>query len=336
MFESNQNSYNLDKSQIPYLRVNDKLLDYDYTKRIFELLEHNAPELLNRFGSLIIEYAKRIQKKEERLEYLENETTILASKVASNKKRLKISLDEIPPEPKTEWHNSILSIGLSFLLFIGVLSFLQLEIEDIPKQPLISILALAASICINLAEKKSIENFVYHYVKNDNNSKIDANNLGKYLFQSPILVAILIVISETGLAASGLQAINIVNSDNWLLQMSIFMGAALAALVNVSLAWSEGKDRAEWEIKHQEEKKTRIRENIRYIVEYESDEKLLKKLNRQISRIRKELNIEKREAVKEYVRWERDLKTYLGINQFSSINKSSDLEFINNLEVKND
>lgn len=324
MFESNQNTYNLDKSQIPYLRVNNKLLDYDYTKRIFELLEHNAPELLNRFGSLIIEYAKRIQQKEERLEYLENETTILASKVASNKNRLKMCLDEIPAEPKTKWQNIILSTGLSFLLFIGVLSFLQLEIEDTPKHPLISILALTASICINLAENISIENFVYHYVHKNNQSKIEVNNLRNYFFQSPILVAILIVVSETGLAASGLQAINKFDNDNWFLQMSIFMGAALAALTNVSLAWSIGKDRAEWEIKHQEKKKACIRENIRYIVEYESDEKLLKKLNRQISRIRKELNIEKREAVKEYIRWERDLKTYLGINQFSSINKSSD------------
>ncbi|MDJ0797874.1 MAG: hypothetical protein QNJ51_13840 [Calothrix sp. MO_167.B12] len=325
MSEENQSYYKTGKPTIPYLRVHDKLLDYDYTNRIFELLEHNAPELLNRFGSLIVEYAKRIQKKEERLEKLEEERTILAGEVAENRRKLKISLEEIPVEPKTYWHENILSIGLSILLFIGVLKFLDVELENMLEQQYLprSILAIAASICINLAEKKSIENYVYHYVEKKNNSKIEANNFKNYLLESPILVTTLIIISETGLASAGLQSINMGDADDWLSRMAIFMGSALAALVNVNLAWSVGIKRAKWKIEFQGEKKDRIRENTKYIVKYESDKELLKNINKQILRIKKEIKIEKEEAVKEFSRWERDVKMYLKVSQFSS-RKSTD------------
>ncbi|PSR18346.1 hypothetical protein C8255_07875 [filamentous cyanobacterium CCP3] len=335
-----ESSYQKGESNIPYLGTDSEPFEDPYTRFLAELLEAHAPELLSRFRRVVVESARQLKHKEEYLQSLEEKKIQLVGELEAKSKALDHSLSQLPKEPSSTWVEFGLTVGLSVLLFIGVLTLFEVQIRSAfdSRNYIKTIIALSAAICINLAERKTVEHHAQHNaeVKNErlsqmldkaDNSILSLSDDRRAFWsriaegESPIWLAGTIVVSETAFVSAGL--LDLLVTAPWTLQAAAIIGASLAALINVALAWGMALEKASWKRDFLKKKQQIIVEQFENMQAAASADARLKEINENIEDLKRKIKNDRQDAAREYRRWERDLKGYLQVNSFNSNNTHS-------------
>ena len=308
--------------------------DDPYFRFLSQLLERSSPELLGHFQIKIVTTSRKINDLEKKLDDLGEKRIDLIEKIYSNDKALDNYLKQLPQKPGTSKiqiiPELILTIGLSVLLFLGIIQVLGLEVEDIsdiqelPK----TIIAFAGAICINIAEKISIERHAEHNAEISNRNQLsdeeEENDLNqKKAFwksmaegEAPLWLAMIIVISETAFASSGLLSI-IPRGEKNMMVVS-FLGAGLAAIVNVALAWGIALRKSDWNRDYLDKYQKITEEHVETKQIAVASKAKIKAIDHKINELRKELKKRDKELRKEYRKWENLIKKRIQIKDIDT------------------
>ena len=311
-------------SKIPYLGDINSDFNDTHSNKLTTLLEKYAPELLSRLYGVVLMSALEVKEKEEELETLREQKIALEEDVARKDELYKQTLDKIPEKPGSRFFMGelLLTFGLSILLFIGIYNIFGLvpqqasKLKNLPQ----TILALAGAICINLAEKNSIERHVEYH--NEVKDEIQKNEEKKRPYwermlagEQPIFLAVFIVIAEMGFTASGLFTLI---DDDFFTRFTAVLGTSLAAVINVAQAWGLAIKKAKWKKDNLNKLDQINEEKIKIKSEAEADRAKLKGTERQIKNLETKIRILQKKATIEYIRWEKDLKRFMKVKPFDS------------------
>lgn len=321
---SEENTYKRSISKIPYLGDINSDFNDTHSNKLTTLLEKYAPELLSRLYGVVLMSALEVKEKEEELETLREQKIALEEDVARKDELYKQTLDKIPEKPGSRFFMGelLLTFGLSILLFIGIYNIFGLvpqqasKLKNLPQ----TILALAGAICINLAEKNSIERHVEYH--NEVKDEIQKNEEKKRPYwermlagEQPIFLAVFIVIAEMGFTASGLFTLI---DDDFFTRFTAVLGTSLAAVINVAQAWGLAIKKAKWKKDNLNKLDQINEEKIKIKSEAEADRAKLKGTERQIKNLETKIRILQKKATIEYIRWEKDLKRFMKVKPFDS------------------
>lgn len=305
----------------------EELFNEPHSRYLATLLEPHAPELLHRWFWVVLPAAQKVYEEKENLEDLFIKREETSVEYASKQKLADSNLKRLPKEPQESWTEVCLTIGLSIMLFLGLLEFLGGNIDTLAEGELEpkAVIALAGAICINIAEKSSIIRHAEHAneVKNLQGEKEKLLHEKKAFWQrfqegeSPLWLATTIVVFETAFASPGLITLLPPNIDG-IFKFCVFLAAGLAALINVTLAWGLALKRSDWKQQFLAKKQQIDLENLELLKEAEGAKVRLKNIDEQISYRKNQYLQAWRNATKEHQRWERDVKQWIENTTFNS------------------
>ncbi|MEM9926698.1 MAG: hypothetical protein AAF915_23605 [Cyanobacteria bacterium P01_D01_bin.50] len=319
---SDERAYKQSVSIIPYLGEFKSDFDETHSKKLANLLEKYAPELLSRMYGVVLAAAKQLKEEQEKLEKLKEKKIQLEENVARNEELYRQEVETIDKKPGSQFFilEIFLTFGLSILLFIGIYNVFGLvpqqasKLKNLPQ----TILSLAGAICINLAEKNSIERHVEYYneVKNEieKNGNYKRHYVSRFIAgEEPIWLATFIVLAEVAFVTTGLFTLV---DDDFFTRLAAVFGASLAAIINVSQSWGLAIKKSKWKrdclgkLHEKYDKKSKIKSDAA------ADRAKLKETKRQIKNAEMEIKIYQKRAIIEYKRWEKDLKRFMKVNKF--------------------
>lgn len=321
----------------------ETLLKDSHTRHLAQILEKYQPELFSRWRWIVLASAKEAKLEKEKLKKMKIKLENLLAEVAKWKALINDNLDTLPPQPKEPFWYNLLSLGLSYLLFLSICEFTGIDTRNLVTQDWFFLLiSFLGAICINLGEKLSVEFLVatvrrYEPRRNYKDSQEYQDLIPfwcRYTTGDPaIWYATILVALETGFAGSGLLGLLPPQaSKNTGIVIIVFLSCGLAALVNVALGWGIALNKISWlqqkdrVIKKREEwmKLKKQDPSIADIIEVQLDNyrsKLAKAQARQ-NQVAKDLKEQekiytdvKERARLEYERWEIVVRKWLKKNQ---------------------
>jgi hypothetical protein len=277
-----------------------------YIQGFKELLLKLAPQLLDQLNRSVIPAAIEAKKIANKLESLQQQKTEIIPEIADAKNRIKRNRQRMSKVGEKSWLHIVFPIGLSLMLVLGISEILGLDIQSLtPDQYPLFILGLGGAIFINIAESASITLHVeYIHVSQKGAAKISFWQLMKE-GHPPFYLALVIVILEIAFATPGL--LNLLPpslSEQLLWQLVVMLGAGLAALVNVTLAWGEALPKLE-----NKEEKLKIVDEIEKINDQINHQvRKIENLEEQIQETKQILSDRTARAIREHRRWELSVK----------------------------
>lgn len=286
--------------------------DNPHSYRLALLLERYNPALLYQWDQSVRPAAQRVQELKVSLEQLQQEYTQIAAQADHCQTTIKSNQQKIPTDKNEAWLELILPIGLSLMLVLGIYEIFGLDIQDLsPEQYFIAGLGLVGAISLNIAEYRAI----VHHVQYLHTSKKAAPNQPFWQLiikgNPSFYLALIIILFETAFAGPGLIGLLPPSlSRQFLFQVIVFLGAGLAAFLNVVFAWGQALPKLD-----QKEERLKIQE----LVERENQSLLniiglKKQLKKEMSRQAKLLSDAIARAILEHRRWERAVKRWQRLN----------------------
>jgi hypothetical protein len=252
------------------------ILDDRHVKALGELLESGAPWLFNQWyevlytshtvAQLKAEIHALVQRKEDTAKQVGRLEAALA-----NQPRINPSPDQdflgldLPPAPDISppqigsWWEKLLTIGLSLMLFLGLVEMLGLDLDglnwstDWPK----FVTAVAGAVCMNLAEYQGIYRIVAaarrfeprHIYRQDERYPNPIPFWHRFTSGDPaIWISLVFILMETLFAFIGLISLfRPSQQEQFIFQLATFAAAGLAATINLTLAWGNALTQVQWE-----------------------------------------------------------------------------------------
>ncbi len=245
----------LDSPQIPWRWGNwevESLFENPHTRSLAVFLETLEPQLLAQWYASVAPASAEARKAAIALDQLQQEKNEVAAKLAD----LEIVCDDssssnnsskrtyIDAQNSWEW---LLTIGLSLMLFLGIAEPLGIDLENpTEKLPLFG-LALLGAICLTAGAKLMVIRWV-KATRSDEpkrswyDDKRHANPVAFWwrIFSgdSAVWLSLAIVLLEMAFAGPGLMShLQPTLQKQLLIQVSAYIGAGIAALINIGLAW---------------------------------------------------------------------------------------------------
>jgi len=277
-----------------------------YIQWFKELLLKLAPQLLDQLNRSVIPAAIEAKKIANKLESLQQQKTEILPEIADAKKRVKRNWQKMPKLEEKSWLHIVFPIGLSLMLVLGISEILGIDIQSLtPDQYPLFILGLGGAIFINIAESESITLHVqYIHASKKGAAKIPFWQLMKE-GHPPFYLALVIIILEIAFATPGL--LNLLPpslSEKLLWRLVVMLGAGLAALVNVTLAWGAALPKLE----NKEEKLKIVEEIEEKNHQINRQVLVLHNLEEQIQETKQILSDRTARAIREHRRWELSVK----------------------------
>lgn len=239
------------------------LFEDRHTQRLAWLLYSYQPELLQRWYQVVLRSAIRAEEEDRILRNILAKREDLAASIADEILAPSLSLSrkfkEFFLKPSVIC-DSLLALGLSFMLFLGISEYLGIEVQSITADRWLLVgLAIAAAICLTLAAKQAIIKWVkatrYYEPKRSFSDDRRYANLVPFWLRlqrgdAAVWLTVLVVLFEMMFAAPGLIGFLPPRlAVQPLFQISAFVATGLAALVNAFLAWGTALEqiRLEWE-----------------------------------------------------------------------------------------
>jgi hypothetical protein len=342
------------------------LFEDEHTERLAWLLYYGDPELLHRWFRVVLPASSDAIEAEKKLNELTQKREDLEA-IADEAKASIVPLDEdseassiVQPleqrnqESASGAFDALLSVGLSFMLFLGIAEYVGIDIQSIaPEKYFLVLLSVIASICFTVAAKKAIIKWVKatRFHEPQRTFIDDERYLSSIPFWARILqgdaavwLTFVIVFFEMLFAAPGLIGFLPPKlATQFLFQMSAFTAAGLAAVINASWAWGvalndirlQQERQAEWKNAEAQKKveterlkiERRDREqsseyqaqatkNREYRQQAAKAEARLRVVVQQIQEQKREAVEARGRAVREHERWEK------AVREWSKANKS--------------
>ncbi|MGD1904823.1 MAG: hypothetical protein ACFB0C_02380 [Leptolyngbyaceae cyanobacterium] len=342
----------------------DSLLKDPHTHPLARLLEMGSPDLYQRWFYQVLPPAYAINRQEEDIKALQPEISRLAEEVGaleqevSNQPNINPNPeDDFPPpehlpKPKSESWEIALTIGLSLMLFLGIAAVLGIEVQGVTLDQIPMLLfAIAGAVCMNIAEFQGIYRFVVAYYRFEPWRSHDDDE--RYANQIPfwhhirsgnptVWISLTIVLLETLFAFIGLiSQLPPRLQASFGFQLTAFAAAALAATVNLVIAWGNALGTVQWEQTLKEQKlnyhqalearlqnETYLQRREQYWQKAEKIAQERQTLHKQLGAAQKKLQVKqielqkqeqdlkdlKRKAVQEYERWEHSVRRWIKEN----------------------
>jgi hypothetical protein len=213
------------------------------------LLWYGEPELLNRWYHVVLCAAYKYRAEEQEYQRLLNQQEETEAELGSLKGSLETALgEESASANSTNNYQLALSLGLAFMLFLGISEYMGIEIQSItPDKYLLVGLALAAAVSLTLKAKTELVKFVKATRSNEPKRSFHDDERHKNTVpfweristgDAAVWLSIAIVVFEMFFAAPGLLSLLPPKLQTQpLFMLSAFVAAGLAALVNVISAW---------------------------------------------------------------------------------------------------
>jgi len=342
----------------------DSLLKDPHTHPLAKLLEFGNPELFQRWFHQVLPPAYAVTRQEEDIKSLQPEIERLTEEVGAleaevaNQPHINPNPDddfppsEQPPKPQPEPWEMALTVGLSLMLFLGIAAVLGIEVQGLTLDQIPMLLfAIAGAVCLNLAEFQGIYRFVVAYYRfeprrSHHDDERHANQIPFWHHirtGNPVVwTSFTIVLLETLFAFLGLiSQLPPRLQANFGFQLTAFAAAALAATVNLVIAWGNALGTVQWEQAVEEQKlkdldakearlqdETYLQRREQYWQKEEDIARERQKLRKQLgaaqsllrekqAELRKQekvLAVLKIEAVQEYERWELSVRRWIKEN----------------------
>jgi hypothetical protein len=249
---------NFDSPQIPWRWGNwevESLFDNPHTRPLAIFLDTLEPQLLAQWYANVAPAAAEARKEAIALDELRLQKKEIAAKLADLEAISAHNFEESPRSQKqTYMHTAnswewLLSIGLSLMLFSGIAETLHIdEVQNLTAEQLPSFsLALLGAICLTAGAKLMVIRWV-KATRSDEpkrsfyDDKRYANPVAFWsrIFSgdSAVWLSLVIIFLEIAFAGPGL--ISMLSPElqkQFLIQVSAYMGAGIAAVINVGLAW---------------------------------------------------------------------------------------------------
>jgi len=245
----------LDSPQIPWRWGNwevESLFDNPHTRSLAVFLDTLEPPLLAQWYASVAPASAEARKAAIALDQLLLEKNEVAAKLAD----LEVVCAESPSsknsskrthiDAKNSWE-WLLTMGLSLMLFLGIAEPLGIDIENpAEKLPLFG-LALLGAICLTAGAKL----MVIRWVKATRSDEPKRSWYDDKRYPNPVAfwwrifsgdsavcLSLAIVLLEMAFAGPGLIShLQITLQKQLLIQVSAYIGAGIAALINIGLAW---------------------------------------------------------------------------------------------------
>lgn len=342
----------------------DALLDDPHTAPLAKLLEIGSPELYQRWFRQVLPAAYIVKQLEEdikasqpEIERLAEEVGALEEEVANQPHINPNPEDDFPrqakPEkPKAEPWEMALTVGLSLMLFLGIAAVLGIEVQGVTIDQIPMLLfAIAGAVCINLAEFQGLYRFVFAYYRfeprrSNRDDERHANHLPFWYHirsgNPAVWISFTIVLLETLFAFLGLiSQLPPRLQASFGFQLTAFAAAALAATVNLVIAWGNALGMVQWvqaveeqdrdylqtrEARLQDE--TYLQRREQYLQKEEEIALERQRLRKELGRVREVLKVKQKDledhkqkltvlqakAVEEYERWELSVRRWIKEN----------------------
>lgn len=317
----------------------------EYVNVLCALLKENAPELLSRFRYIVIESAKRSEEEKKELDRMEADKFKLLGEIEVQEDKLDYELAQIPKEPGEDRLQTVLTIGLSIFMVVGVAKLFDISATEIFKlDDINSILIFLASVCaaasINIGERKAIESHTKYVFDEERYTStiaigettekmIDGKTVErsrpaekKRKLNPAIYIAGAILVCETAFVSLGfLSTIPISTAQpadpmlSSLKTVATIAASALAGLVNIALAWGSALQKASWERENLKSKKKIVDEHFSSESVFVS-KRQLNDLEKRIIKKEKEVELARKLSVEEHVRFSQDLADRLRPKHF--------------------
>lgn len=276
----------------------DSLLKDPHTYPLARLLEIGSPLLYMNLFWHVRPLAHAVTQKEREIKAFQPEIEHLAEEVGALEEEVnnqphvnpnpendfsppsQPSMPDKPSEPRVEAWEIGLTVGLSLMLFLGIAAVLGIEVQAITlDQTPMLLFAITGAVCINIAEFQGIYRFVASYYRFEpRRSHCDDE---RYANQIPfwhhirsgnpaVWMSFAIVLLETLFAFLGLISQlppRLQESPGF--QLTAFAAAALAATVNLVIAWGNALSAVQWQQDIEEWKFTcyQIKDNYHQAIE---------------------------------------------------------------------
>jgi hypothetical protein len=239
-----------------------------HTAMVAELARAGAPMILQHWFHVVYDATCSARQARERFEALDEETPELLERQARAQARV-AQLNEERKEVESgesqgwqvSWKREVesvrtketfwtfLSAGLSFMVFLGILEYLQIDINDLSgRQAFLVAIAGFASICLTLSVKVGIN----LWVKAQHNGATAQTVVNYRWSASPeslwarlrrgdpvVVMSVLFLLLETLFAGPGMiAALPMGLRQNLFWQLSAYISGGLFALANLNLAWA--------------------------------------------------------------------------------------------------
>lgn len=218
------------------------------------LLQYGEPELLSRWFHVVLSAAYKYRAEEREYQRLLNQKEETEAELGSWKGSLESALGEDSASTNsTNDYQLALTLGLAFMLFLGISEYMGIEIQSITSDKYLLVgLALAAAVCLTLAAKSSLVKFVKATRINEPKRSFQDDERHKNTVpfwerisqgDAAVWLSLAIVVFEMFFAAPGLLSLLPPKLQAQpLFLLSAFVAAGLAALVNVISAWGTALD----------------------------------------------------------------------------------------------
>lgn len=242
----------------------EAILNDSHNRKLFELLHQFKPELLQRWVEVVRATAEKALAETAILRAMLEELKKLEAEAKKAEAAFVSSLDSygIPelevkppalPKKESKLLDAAFSVGLSFMLFLGVSEYLGIDVQSITSEQYpLAALSLTAAISLTAAAKKGIIKWViatrsYEPKRTHSDDSRYANTIPfwRRLRQGDpaVYLSVLIVLFEMMFAGPGLLgALPPKLAAQLLFQLTAFAASGLAALINANLAWGTALD----------------------------------------------------------------------------------------------
>jgi preprotein translocase subunit Sec61beta len=333
---------------VPYHRNLQEILKDSETGRLAQILGKISPLEWNNYQR-ILKIAHKVENKEEQLEELHEKEEELNKEKGKLEAEIQAKTENLPEKPTRPafqeprkgpkyWYESYLSVGLSLMLFLGISEFLGIDIQKL-ELSLILVLGIAGAICINLAEYRGIHTLVSVSYRHKRRLNSIPQFQWKHLLNDPnFLLTIIIILCETCFAAPGiLKFFSKSERQDPKILLTVYAACALAALVNVVIAWGDAKEDIEHEFKVKEAKESYEAQEEAYFSspQYQEDLKTIEdrkaqleeiamikaehgqisgqlaSVHQQIQRLERKITEHTEMALQEYQKWARSARFWM-------------------------
>ena len=290
-------------------------LDYQYLE---SLLKKYNPILYYKWMTIVLPAIEREKSEKIKLDELLKQRNNLLNQAKTTQKVLKVANLK---KPQGLWYELLLTVGLSIMLFLGFLGVFDVQINDFRsiENVIKLVISLVGSICINLAEKTSLVRHVEYDAKlQEILERKKKSWVQMQLGRPPFWIASIMVLFESSFGAVGItQFLFSENTEKFWFKLMLFCAVALAAFVNVTMAWGLALDRVTWESNYYNKAKdnTGIHPE-KIIMDAESARVRLNSLANQINYQTREYKKAMKKATDVYNKFTKEFQKLMKTNKF--------------------